>query len=105
MVSAPPRPKPERPPAQQPRLPVPSGDYRLLEPGFGGELSADEFEYILVELLSDKKLSFVWGFQPGKKRRPEWSIRQVAMLGNPDRRATNMQLARQKMPETLPVGF
>jgi len=83
---------------------VPKGDYRLLTPGWGGELAPDEFEYILGELLADKKLSFAWGFQPGKKRRPEWAIRQVAEWGDPDRRTTNMQLARQKLTETLEVG-
>lgn len=99
MVSAPPK-----PPVQETLIPELKGDYRLLEPGFAGELGPDEFDFILENLLRDKKLSFAWGFQPGKKRRPEWSIRQVAQWGDPDRRATNMALARQKMPETLEAG-
>ncbi len=79
-------------------------DTRLLEPGWGGELAPDEFEFILSELLQDKKLSFAWGFQPGKKRRPEWSIRQVAMWGDSEHRGTNMQLARKRLPETGQFG-
>lgn len=69
-------------------------DPRILEPGFAGELAPDEFEYIVKELLRDKKLSFAWGFQPGKKRRAEWAVRSVAEFGDPDNRKTNMGLAR-----------
>lgn len=105
MVTTTPRPTPGISPDKQSRLPAPKGDYRLLTPGWGGELAPDEFEYILIELMVDKKLSFSWGFQPGKKRRPEWSIRQVAEWGDPNRRATNMQLARHRTPETLVVGI
>ena len=85
--------------------PPPTGDVRLLTPGWAGELGPEDYEYILESLLRDKKLSFAWGFQPGKKRRPEWSIRAVAVWGDPERRATNMVLARQKMPEAIEIGI
>jgi hypothetical protein len=105
MGLTPPIPSSVSPPARQSGLPVPQGDSRLLTPGWSGELAPDEFEYILSELLSDKRLAFTWGFQPGKKRRPEWSIRAVAVWGDPERRATNMVLARQKMPEAIEIGI
>ena len=86
-------------------LPIPTGDVRLLTPGWGGELAPDEFEYILSELLRDKKLAFAWGFRPGARRRAEWAIRAVAEWGDPDRRTTNMQLARHRTLEALVVGI
>ena len=74
-------------------------DSRLLEPGWGGELAPDEFEFVLNELLTDKKLALLWGFQPSKKRRPEWAVRQVAMFGDPDAvRSVNKALARKRLP-------
>jgi len=104
MVTAISRPKPDKTLTQTRLFSELNGDYRLLEPGFAGELGPDEFNFILESLLRDKKLSFSWGFQPARKRRPEWSIRQVAEWGDPDRRATNMELARQKMSEIPEVG-
>ena len=82
-------------------LPDPTGDERLLIPGWGGELGPDEFEYILESLLRDKKLSFSWGFQPAKRRRQEWAIKQIAEWGDSERRAINMALARQRLPDTV----
>jgi len=93
MVSAPPKPK--GPPATQRQLIPPlNGDFRLLEPGWAGELAPDEFEFVQADLHRDKKLAFRWGFRPGAKRRQEWAIRQVAMWGYPDSRTANVALAR-----------
>ena len=103
MVQAPPRPSP-RPPAQRTLVSKPKGDYRLLIPGWGGELAPEESDYIQDQLFRDDQLAFSWGFQPRKKRRAEWSIRAVALWGDSDRRSTNMALARQRSPETLVVG-
>ena len=75
-------------------------DQRILEPGWAGDLAPDEFDHLQAELLRDKKLAFAWGFQPARKRRPEWAIRQVAMWGDPEVRATNMGLARSQLPPT-----
>lgn len=72
-------------------------DPRILEPGFAGELAPDEFDYLVDDLHKDKKLAFQWGFQPRKKRRPEWAVRQVAEFGNPEVRTVNMQLARSQL--------
>ena len=71
-------------------------DYRLLEPGWPGELAPDELEFLLEELVRDKKVASAWGFQPAKKRRPEWAVRQVAMSGDPLNRKINMALARHQ---------
>ena len=71
-------------------------DCRLLEPGWPGELAPDELEFLQEELARDKAVALAWGFQPAKKRRPEWAIRQVAMSGDPLHRKTNMDLARHE---------
>ena len=91
MVSAPPKPKP----------PAIQRDRRLLEPGWPGEPSPDELEFLQAELSRDNKLAFQWGFQPRKKRRPEWAVRQVAMWGDPDLRKINMDLARKPLNSPL----
>ena len=97
MVTAPP--KPQGPPAAQRELiPTPTGDPRLLEPGWAGEMAPDDFEFVQAELLRDKKLAFTWGFRPAAKRRPEWAIRQVGMWGDPDSRTGNVPLARRQIP-------
>ena len=76
-------------------------DQRLLEPGWGGDLAPDELDFLQGELTKDKKLGYQWGFQPAKKRRPEWAILQIATFGDPDIRATNMGLARRQKPPNL----
>ena len=96
MVSAPPKPKPERPPMQQPSLlPEIQGDRRLLIPGFAGELSDDEFDFTRDQLLRDRHLARLWGFKPSAKRRPEQTIRALAEHGDPSRPRDNAKLARQ----------
>ena len=71
-------------------------DDRLLVPGWAGEIAPDEFEYLQGELSADRKLAYTWGFAPSKKRRPEWAVRQVAMVGNPSSRTENVALARHQ---------
>ena len=67
MVSAPPRPSPGNPPAQQASLLLePEGDHRLLRHGCPGALTLAEAEYIAWHLAHDRKLRRHWGF---KKRR------------------------------------
>lgn len=72
-------------------------DLRILEPGWAGEISPEEFDFLSVELLADKKLAFQWGFQPKKKRRPAWAIHQIGEFGDPDVRSTNIRLARSRI--------
>ena len=89
--------------ASQPRLfPRPTGDPRLLVPGWGGDLSPDEFDFVQDELIRDKKLAYEWGFRPNAKGRPEWALRQVTQWGQPDSRTANLALARHPMPQSVP---
>ena len=97
MVSAPPKPKATTA-TQRQLIPAPTGDLRLLEPGWAGELVPDELEYLQAELHRDMKLAFKWGFRPRAKRRPEWAIRETAMSGDSDSRSTNLALARGQIP-------
>ena len=71
-------------------------DYRLLVPGWAGELSPDEYDYLQGELSTDNKLAYNWGFAPSKKRRPDWAVRQVALAGNPNSRTENLALVRRQ---------
>ena len=87
----------------QPRLfPRPTGDPRLLVPGWGGDLSADELEFVQDELIRDRKLAYEWGFRPSEKGRPEWAVRQVTQWGRPDSRTANLVLARRQIPPSFP---
>lgn len=56
-------------------------DSRLLEPGFAGELSQDEFKYLKSELRKSASLRRKWGFRPSAKRLNENRIRTVARDG------------------------
>ncbi len=71
-------------------------DTRLLEPGWGGYLEADEVAYIIGELRRDRVLRFAWGFRPSQKRFPEVTIRRIADAGDPASRAVNIALARPR---------
>ena len=70
-------------------------DYRLLVPGWAGELAQDEYE-CRGELSADNKLAYNCGSAPSKKRRPDWAIRQVALAGNPNSRTENLALVRRQ---------
>ena len=112
MVSAPPKPQgPKRPPrpiqGEMDLLPPHVERYieahrsaiysqKLLEPGWGGQLSDEEALFIQYHLARDDKVAFGWGFRPGQKTRPEDGIRRVAMSGDPDSRTVNMRLARPR---------
>ena len=72
------------------------GDYRLLEPGWAGDLADDEVAFIQRELLADKQLAYRWGFAPAQKTRPLEAIRRVAMGGDPEHRNLNVALARPR---------
>ena len=87
-------------PIQRELIQRPICDVRLLEPGWAGELAPDELDFIQDRLREDRQTPFRWGFRPTSKRRPEWAIRQIAMHGDPDRRATNVALARRKLPDS-----
>jgi hypothetical protein len=67
---------------------------KLLQPGWGGELSDEEGEYIQAQLMKNDALSLRWGFRPSQKTRPADCIRRVAMQGNPDNWKFNRGLVR-----------
>ena len=54
---------------------------RLLEPGWAGELSPDEFAYVKCQLRQSPSLKRRWGFRPSAKRFSESRIRAVARNG------------------------
>ena len=90
MVQAPPRPG-----IQESLIPEPKGDYRLLVPGFAGELAQAEFDFVQDQLIRDKDLAKLWGFRPSTKRRPETAIRALAVAGDPSSSRVNAKLARE----------
>jgi hypothetical protein len=105
MGQAPPRPQKDRPwdayrsegsEHGQDRL-----RYKLLQPGWAGQLSDDEVHFILTKLLFDRVLSYWWGFRPQTKRRPLEAIKAVAAWGSPDVRSENVKLVR---PHQHPVA-
>ena len=77
-------------------------DYLLLEPGWAGVVDDDELAFIQQTLKQDPALSFSWGFRPGQKTRSAVGIRRVAEHGDPDNRAHNRSLARQRTERPFP---
>ena len=75
-------------------------DCRLLEPGWAGHLDIDELDYLRDRLEQIPRLAYTWGFRPSSRRRPEWALRQVAVHGDPDKRAANATLARRIIPDS-----
>lgn len=67
---------------------------KLLEPGWGGEVTSGEVAYIQRELLKEKSLSRIWGFRARQKSRSEAAIRRIAMGGDPEDRKHNQRLIR-----------
>ena len=72
-----------------------SGDYRLLVPGWAGELNPTELEFVLDQLNRDKQLARLWGFRSSARRRSELAVRELALVGHPEHPSANMKLARQ----------
>ena len=56
---------------------------KLLQPGWAGELSPDEFAYIKSQLRQSPSLKRRWGFRPSARRFNENHIRAVARDGLP----------------------
>lgn len=90
-------------PRQQLLIPTPSGDPRLLEPGWAGEIADDELDFIRGTLFRDSKPARLWGFRPSQKNRADEAVRRVAMDGDPDSTAHNRGLARLREGATLPL--
>ena len=69
-------------------------DYRLLEPGWAGELDDDQVAYIRTALHDDPDLAYQWGFKRSSKRFSSDIIRRVALKGDADLRTVNMNLVK-----------
>jgi len=69
---------------------------RLLLPGWAGQVTDEELEYIQESLYQDKQLSFRWGFAPSQKTRSTTAILKVAMWGDQEDRLHNARLHRKK---------
>ena len=54
---------------------------KLLEPGWAGELSPEEFAHIKSQLQRSPSLRRRWRFRPSAKRLSESRIRSVARIG------------------------
>jgi len=54
---------------------------KLIEPGWAGELSPEEFAYIKSQLRQSPSLKRRWGFRPSARRFSESRIRCVARDG------------------------
>jgi hypothetical protein len=54
---------------------------KLIQPGWAGELSPDEFAYVKCQLRQSPSLKRRWGFRPSAKRFSESRIRAVARNG------------------------
>jgi len=68
---------------------------KLLFPGWPGELTNEELEFIREALFREKQLSFRWRFAPSQKTRSTAAILKVAMWGDDDR-LHNARLHRKK---------
>ena len=73
-----------------------SFDGRLLEPGYAGELSPDEFSYVKSELRKSSALRRKWEFRPSAKRLNEKRIREVARKGFSDKQRLVLASAATK---------
>ncbi len=79
-----------------------SGDYRLLVPGWAGELNPSELEF--DRLNRDRQLAHRWGFGSSARRRSEPAVRELALVGHPEHRSANVNIARQTAAEKEGFG-
>jgi hypothetical protein len=72
---------------------------KLLEPGWAGELSPDEFAYVKCQLRQSPSLKRRWGFRPSAKRFSESRIRAVARNGlSANKKPVLASVAREQEP-------
>ena len=69
-------------------------DERLLEPGWAGFLELEELAFIKRSLRSKRSLRTAWGFIHGMGTINDDAVRLLAMKGQPDDRAGNIQLLK-----------
>jgi hypothetical protein len=96
-VTKPPPPRPWE--KYRPKNPGPGQaalKWKLLQPGWAGNLDDDELDYILEHLKQDEKLRLWWGIPPRWQRISEEAIKRVAMEGSSDDLGHNRRLARPR---------
>jgi hypothetical protein len=71
-----------------------SRDYRLLEPGWAGDLEDDQVAYIRTALHDDPDLAYQWGFKRSSKRFSSDVIRRIALKGDANHRMVNVHLVK-----------
>ena len=74
----------------------PKVDKRVFKPGWAGEPDPSEMEALTKRLTKDRRLASRWGFTLPNSKLTDWAILQVAMWGDPDWKALNFALARQR---------
>ncbi len=104
MISARTQHKPGMAMVQYRLFPELSGDYRLLVPGWAGELNPTELEFVLDQLNRDRQLASLWGFRSSARRRSELAVRELALVGDPEHGSANVNIARQTAPEREGFG-
>jgi hypothetical protein len=72
---------------------------KLLEPGWAGELSPNEFMYIKSQLKQSPSLRRHWGFRPSARRLSESRIRDIARNGiSKNKRPVLASVVRNEKP-------
>lgn len=66
----------------------------LLEPGWAGELTESEFDYLSAKLKRYKRLRNKWGFQSEEDVLSPEAIHAVAMSGDPEDPSFNVGLVK-----------
>ncbi len=64
---------------------------KLIIPGWGGDLTEEEYAYIKAQLRESASLKRKWGFRPTAKRLAENRIRAVAKHGPVSRRKASFR--------------
>ena len=72
---------------------------QLLEPGWAGELTESEFDYLEGKLKRYKRLRNKWGFQSEDDVLSPEAIQTVAMSGDPEDPSFNASLVKGAEPE------
>ena len=72
---------------------------QLLEPGWAGELTESEFDYLEAKLKRYKRLRNKWGFQSEDDILSPEAIQTVAMSGDPEDPSFNVSLVKGTEPE------
>jgi hypothetical protein len=70
--------------------------YKLLIPGWGGNIDDVELAFIVKHLENDLPLRLWWGMPPRWKRVPEEVVKRLAMEGSADNQGQNRLLARPR---------